>query len=78
MISKGLADWGECYGRQGFDKNLTPQSVYVFRAFGNFFNLLHTSVIVVLPLSLAAEAGDLRYCVTLCFSLFFRFCRSPA
>ena len=37
MISKGLADWGECYGRQGFDKNLTPQSVYVFRAFGNSF-----------------------------------------
>ena len=37
MISKGLADWGEYYGRQGFDKNLTPQSVYVFRAFGNFF-----------------------------------------
>ena len=28
---------GECYGRQGFDKNLTPQSVYVFRAFGNSF-----------------------------------------
>ena len=39
--------------------------------FLNFFNLSHTSVIVVLPLSLAAEAGDLRYCVTLCFSLFF-------
>ena len=23
--------------RQGFDKNLTPQSAYAFRAFGNFF-----------------------------------------
>lgn len=37
MISKGLADWGECYGRQGFDKNLTPQTGCGFRAFGNSF-----------------------------------------
>ena len=64
--------WQHVRIRQGFNKNLTPQSACDFRAFGNSFNLLHTSVIVVLPLSLAAEAGDLRYCVTLCFSLFFR------
>ena len=37
IISRGLADWGECYGRQGFDKNLTPQSACAFRAFGNSF-----------------------------------------
>ena len=26
-----------CYVRQGFNKNLTPQSAYAFRAFGNSF-----------------------------------------
>ena len=26
-----------CYVRQGFDKNLYPQSAYAFRAFGNSF-----------------------------------------
>ena len=26
-----------CYVMQGFDKNLSPQSAYAFRAFGNSF-----------------------------------------
>ena len=52
--------------------SIAYHAAQILSFFLNFFNLSHTSVIVVLPLSLAAEAGDLRYCVTLCFSLFFR------
>ena len=37
MIKQEFISETVCCSRQGFDKNLSPQSAYAFRAFGNSF-----------------------------------------